>query len=308
MKYALAVVVILALATAAHGEWRAVLWLEPRVTLPGIPVNISIRLRNVGKLPAAAPHQLLLIGQAAGAAAHVAPCGSPVADLEAFVDRVISPGEEVVASLPNDGTLLRSSCWGEPLLSEPGVYEYRAYLAKSNLGGDSADWIGEAPARAEVTAGATLTILKPVGDDAAVWERMNTLAKPGWDAWLMLRASGRELGRAVLKEYPRSTYAGWFATTGVGETLEESSDALREWLETLPADSASELRWQRVVDWELGAAAEHGSVNPVERDRHLERSLRVSKRLRSAAAREEVLERVRGLCPGEPTCGPKRQQ
>lgn len=295
---------VVAWSSVAFGQesWRAVAEVSPSQVLPGIPVNIVIRLTNVANEPQAAPPELMIVVSPAGRAPFVARCGVGLHRRidDAAQHAAVLPRQEVTLALLTDGSFRRPDCLDDPRLHVPGTYSLSFRLGEhfNVISIDSSNEPLDIAQKYSVAAAdATLVVLPPTGDDATVWALMNAAGLEPWSGPLAWHDRGQRLGDKVLREFPQSEYAGWFAATGIGATQNAKVDRLRRWLDATPRQPHHDARWSRVAEWELGLAGYYGSERPRERDHHARQALDAIRRVHKAAQRAELLEQIRSMAP-----------
>jgi hypothetical protein len=286
---------------AGEERWRSAAEVTPREVVPGIPIEITVRLTNAGDEPQPTPAELMIVVNPAGHATFVGRCGVGLhRRIDQSLPPTVAPGQTVVLSLSTDGSLLRPDCLDDPRLHAPGTYQLSIRLGDYfHIIADSQtlEPLDAAARYARAAAETRLVVLAPTGEDAAVWALMNPKGLEPWTSAFAWEERGQRVGERVLREFPRSAYAGWFAATGMGVDQIEKAEALRRWLDAAPRQQHSDARWNMLAEWELGVAGTYGPERPDDRDRHARLALRAAQRVGEPELRRDALEKIRSISP-----------
>ncbi len=137
---------------------------------------------------------------------------------------------------------------------------------------------------------AVWSVREPTGIDAEAWKIMNS--DGGWSSNRLMWSGGDAIARRILSGYPRSAYAGWIATSGVGKSSAERAQMLRDWLEKAPADAYTERRQLMLAILEIGAAG-IGSSDPPKCAAHKAAAGAVLRRLLETTTDDEIKQQAR---------------
>jgi hypothetical protein len=244
-------------ATSQKPGFSMSLTLVPGRVLPGLPVTFRVTLTNLSNVPADIPQDLRLEvdpmeGERFYARALDLDSHSPPTTFGRWPREISTLGSKEALSVvfPVGPTLVGPEWFRDPRLNKPGVYRLRLllYPAKpqpvlnERASGEPVENLEEPV----VSNTATLTVQEPDGEDARVWEWMQSVAAPeGWNTTMLF---GSDIAREVWANHPNSRYLAYVApllrSTDSGETVR----ALRAAIAVDPAGPQSD--WLKVV---LGA-------------------------------------------------------
>lgn len=197
-----------------------------------------------------------------------------------------------VLEIEPDGSLGEPGWFADVRLHRPGRYRLQLMLGCGVAGKMPFDSL-----RHVVTGSsfAELEVLEPRGDDAVVWNAVRAdmaTAVTSAEVARERRAAWKEL----VTKYPDSAYAGWLLTTGVTETIPESSALMREWLARHPAAPHADARWLLVAEHELGfSSAARDESRAAVHDKEARRLLKQLAGAKSSAVRRKAEELLKDL-------------
>jgi len=227
----------------------------PSSALVGIPASFHFKFTNSGAEPVAMPRGAeLVVRRTDQDREYLALCpnGGEVLGLEEG-QPTIAPGQTKDIWLRTNGTLYGHAWFVDGRFFQPGVFELTAYFGNSfvKLETVSSPTIEELRKNFIASSTATFEVRPPTGIDAEAWKILT--GDGGWGATSIIFKHGQESGAEVLRRYPRSTYAGWIATSGIGSTVLERARNLREWLKSAPVDEYTPLRQLQLARLDVGA-------------------------------------------------------
>jgi hypothetical protein len=236
--------------------------LQPAVTLAGIPTSFRFTFRNPTNGRINVPDRvLLMVRDAAGNP--FAPGGGP-RDIRYKVWPVeaIPAHGSIVREILSEGSLREPVWLGDGRLTGPGTYQLQAFFVVGTP--LEATSIEEIQQHSVVTNTVVLTLQQPRGIDAEVWKEMLAFCRGKWNPGCVIGPADRQAAfvKHVVTDYPRSTYAGWFATMMPGPTEEERAAVLRDWLAHAPADDYTDWRRLALAEWEVALSDKYHQTKP----------------------------------------------
>lgn len=187
-------------AFAASPAIEATLKLPFETVLPGVPVDMTVTLRNGSGSTASAGLSATLTvtlpnGKTVSPRAYLRLQQRPQSEPETWVE--LAPGESRDYFIPWDSAAVMWCHYGE--YTAPGTYDLSLKL---EAGGSPENYVG-----ALTTNSARLTRVVPAGDDEVLWKRMATAIDGRWaDDGLYNSLQGPAILKDILQLHPASSY------------------------------------------------------------------------------------------------------
>ncbi|HCX29866.1 MAG TPA: hypothetical protein DHU55_08890 [Blastocatellia bacterium] len=252
---------------AAAGALRANFSADTSQTLQGIPVSFRVKLVNDESDPVNIPQNSILIAtNGRGETFVVLSAGSAIA--YSFTGAALLGGKaQRVYDIATNGTFLKPGVFLDGRLYDAGVYHLQLLLTDAHVSpGTPIDDIARDAIKSNTIV---LTVIEPHGIDAEVWQQMRRLTGGIWHPMKALTPAGEEFAKMVVARYPDSSYAGWFATFGLGRSIEARAELLREWLEDHAANSTvSDRRKLLLATWDGLLADTFELTDPQKSQQH----------------------------------------
>ena len=279
--------------TVAAQPLQVDLALVPSESIAGIPVSMRFTITNTGAVAIPFPRRAELLVRNARGEEFVTWCNTKeVLELKEW-PATIAAGETKVVWLRSDGTFASPAWLRDGRFSQPGTFQLQVFFGDSWAATETiypSTSIEELRSKGLPSSIAVWSIREPTGLDAEAWKIMKT--DEGWGPYSILTAKGEAIARRILSEYPRSAYAGWIATSGVGKSSAERAQMIRDWLEKAPADAYTERRQLMLAILEIGAAG-IGSSDPPKCAAHKAAAGAVLRRLLETTTDDEIKQQAR---------------
>lgn len=237
MKTVLTALLLALVATtlaAQSQDPKATLGLEPRATLPGIPVTFRFTITNSTPKAIRLPKKALL---------HVSPLNGEsfisrgessrlVADLAQYIEPdAVPPAASVSFSIPLDPSLMSPPWFFDARLCQPGGYKLRVLLSdhlnEDAVRGKPAFDVLSSKQSSIVTDEVLLTVVEPTGVDAEVWRHLVQEAGGHEFNVGMWGVQGFGLAKTIWAKYPNATYARFVAAKVPAATTEDRLKIVR---------------------------------------------------------------------------------
>ena len=241
--------------------------LNPNATLPGLPVSMSLTIKNEGTTPVAVPRNAILIATPVNGKGPIIVKSEGVRrvmyDIHTL-DEALPPHAIKVVEIEADGSLNRPYWFQDDVFAHPGQYEVQILLGTA-ISGNSVE---EARSTAVASATARLTVNEPRGTDAEIWKELHALSGNRWHPDVVFSQKGLDLTEQIIRDHPESTYAGFLAGTGPGDDIAQKAAILTNWLAVARPDNWTERRMLTLTRWEIGLADADRVVNPDSSRQH----------------------------------------
>lgn len=267
--------ILIGAATSNAAEVTATLEVVPDHTLPGIPVSFRLTVTNSSSAAVQLPKRVVLAFQPPEEPEFAAlwQNRSLSAPLSEWFSDSVPPRATRTIDMATDGSLLRPDWFDQARCYRPGHYAVQILLGNYWVN-DVRDYehtdVEHLRSQAVILSSrAALTVDEPQGVDAVIWQEMVAADHSRCGLGSFFTIAGQKLAARVVKEFPSSAYAGWFATTGTGNSEAEKGAALIRWLRQAPTDSYTDLRRLHAAVWEIGAVHQNLMVDPAAARRHI---------------------------------------
>ncbi len=235
--------------------------LTPDTTLPEIPVSFRFTFTNPTDQDIAVPNRLMILvhdpdGQTFAAGdPHFAP------RLDSWNGKV-PPHALVVREILTEGSMRQPAWLGDARFARTGVFQLQALLVFGRIRDDAE--IADIRQQSIASNTTVLTVQEPQGIDAQVLRQLFTICGRRCPAgWLLGTSQGQAaFVKHVVSDYPRSSYAGWFATMLPTYDTEERIALLRGWLADAPEDQYTDWRRLFLANDEMAEMHRYGRVDP----------------------------------------------
>jgi len=266
-------------AAQTWDQFRIALEVIPQAPLPAIPVTFRITFTNPTDVPLALPpHALLIATNESGDTFPLDGSLKPIFPGELRTTPV-PPRDSAVIDLRPRGSFNDDPYWlNEPRLNHPGHFQLQVVAGKFF----SEHGIRTVPESGIRSTAVDLHVVEPTGVDLTVWREMFNVSKGQWSELFIAHPEGWAFAAHVVRDFPDSQYAGWFAARGVHEKATESADALRSWLSQASHDQYTEGRELRLALFEDRAAREWTQIKANEVLRHVANARTLLEKLKNS--------------------------
>jgi hypothetical protein len=249
-------------------QLRVGLDISPQSTLPGIPVTFRITFANpMERAVALPPHALLIAMSESGDAFPLRMNASRIYPDLLRTTPVPAGGTAVIEIRPR-GSFNDEPFWTDDArLNHPGKFQIHVVIGKFMQ--QDGVFLVTVPEGGVRSSDVQLQVLEPTGVDLEVWHEMLMAGKGQWAQAMIPAPAGRTLALRVVRQFPDSAYAGWFAARGVSDQAHESADALRAWLSRASRDQYTEARELQLALFDEGAARGWLQIGNEDVIRHL---------------------------------------
>jgi len=262
-------------------QLRVALEIAPQTTLPGIPVAFRISFTNPTEMPIdLPPHALLIATNDAGETFPVELSSRRIFPMEMSPGPVPAGGSKVLEIRPR-GSFNDEPYWlNEPRLNRPGKFQIHV------IAGKFMGRLIDVPEGGIRSSDVQLHVIEPTGIDLDVWREMSKAGKGRWSEAMIASPAGWALAAHIVRDFPDSQYAGWFAARGISEKPHESAEALRAWLGRASRDQYTEGRELRLALFDEAAAQQWTEVSDDQVGSHLRNARALLERLKDSGDTE----------------------